>query len=229
MSQLILEFSSTFAWQSHVIRIMTNSPFSHVNILLPGEGLLGASDPGGVMVRPFDYEPMMIRQRAVIATPKADAIIARARSQVGKPFDDDALHAFWHQPTSANPTAYARLARAVAVVLRGARVLGDGGRRVLVLRDPDAGEPGDAAAAAGVRQPVHGRGRVAREQDRGSEAVKTHDAIFVDHENMKKDEEGYYIHGSCRIALDGFCVTHQTSNWAVCANEKMVEREMVKP
>jgi hypothetical protein len=90
---LTLQFSTTFAWQSHVIRVMCHSPFSHVDVVLP-EGLLGASDPGGVAVRPVDYEPFKVRQRAVITTPKADAIIARIKSQLGKPFDAHALTAF---------------------------------------------------------------------------------------------------------------------------------------
>jgi hypothetical protein len=90
---LTLQFSTTFAWQSHVIRVMCHSPFSHVDVVLP-EGLLGASNPGGVAVRPVDYEPFKIRQRAVIKTDKADAVINRIKTQLGKPFDAHALTAF---------------------------------------------------------------------------------------------------------------------------------------
>ena len=107
---LVFQFSTTDAWQSHLIRIMTNSLFSHVDLVVP-EGLLGASgsphapvvsgNPNGVAVRPFDYEPFLIRQRAVVKTPKAAAIVARARGELGKPFDDSALHAFLHQPSAA--------------------------------------------------------------------------------------------------------------------------------
>ena len=63
--------------------------------MLP-EGLLGASDPGGVMIRPPDYEPFKLRQRATIKTGMADAIVALAKTQIGKPFDGAALHAFLH-------------------------------------------------------------------------------------------------------------------------------------
>lgn len=61
---------------------------------------LGASDPGGVIIRPQDYEEFGIRRRAVIHMPdqKADAIIERAKSQIGKPFDNDSLHAFLSSP-----------------------------------------------------------------------------------------------------------------------------------
>lgn len=38
---------------------------------------------------------------------------------------------------------------------------------------------------------------------------------------MKKDDAGRYVHGACRIDGDGFCVTHQSANWAECANAKM--------
>lgn len=99
--KLIIQFSTTFAWQSHLIRIMCNSPFSHCDLVLP-EGLLGASDPGGVTIRSFNYEPFKIKQQAVITTDKADAIIARVKSQIGKPFDDGALHAFLHAPSDTN-------------------------------------------------------------------------------------------------------------------------------
>lgn len=90
---------------SQLIRAACHSRFSHVDIVVPGEGLLGASgpdphasptwkDPGGVLVRPFDPWPYEIKRTVTIKTDKADAIIARWRTQVGKPFDDGALRAF---------------------------------------------------------------------------------------------------------------------------------------
>jgi hypothetical protein len=94
VNELILQFSSTTAWQSGLIRRVCHSPFSHVDIVVKGEGLLGASDPGGVKIRPFDYEKFSIRRRAYIHTDKADKIISRAKTQIGKPFDSAALHAF---------------------------------------------------------------------------------------------------------------------------------------
>jgi hypothetical protein len=69
------------------------------------EGLLGASDspkarvlegnPRGVAVRPNDYERYGRRSRMVIATPLAEKIRGIARSQLGKPFDNGAIKAFW--------------------------------------------------------------------------------------------------------------------------------------
>jgi hypothetical protein len=89
-----LQFSTSLAWQSAVIRRICHSPFSHVDIVLDDGTCLGASDPGGVAIRPSDYQQFGIRRRCDIVTDKADAIIARARSQLHKPFDDGALHAF---------------------------------------------------------------------------------------------------------------------------------------
>jgi hypothetical protein len=66
--------------------------------------LLGASDspkapvlsgnPRGVAVRPSTYEVYGRRCRMIIQTPKADAIRAAWMSQIGKPFDNSALHGF---------------------------------------------------------------------------------------------------------------------------------------
>lgn len=108
---LVIQFSTTDAFSSGVIRMITNCRFSHADLVVP-EGLLGASgsphapvvqgNPNGVAVRPFDYEPFLIRQRAVVKTPKAAAIVARARSQLGKPFDNVGLHSLLHPPTDLN-------------------------------------------------------------------------------------------------------------------------------
>jgi hypothetical protein len=107
---ITLAFSTTHAWQSHLICLMCHSPYSHVNIVVPDltpYGLLGASDPGGVCVRPHDYEVFKVQRFLSIKTPKADDIIKYAHSQIGKPFDDTALHAFlsdklrdWRLPDS---------------------------------------------------------------------------------------------------------------------------------
>ena len=107
--QLILQFSSSTAFTSHIIRTICRSRFSHVDMVLPGEGLLGASgpdkyatwtDPGGVQIRPFEPWPYESRVQIAIPTRKAAAIIARWRTQIGKPFDNAALHAM----ISWNPT-----------------------------------------------------------------------------------------------------------------------------
>lgn len=99
---LTLQFSSSTALTSKIIRMLTHSRFSHVDIVLP-EGLLGASgpgkystydDPGGVVIRPLNPWPYEIKRTVTIQTRHADAIIAAWRSQIGKPFDDAAIHAF---------------------------------------------------------------------------------------------------------------------------------------
>ena len=116
---LVLQYSTGVAWQSEVIRRMCHSPFSHVDIVLEGEGLLGASGPdktakmispgggmvipdeGGVRVRPFDPWPYKERPRRLTIRsndPTDDFLHARiielARAQIGKPFDDGALYDF---------------------------------------------------------------------------------------------------------------------------------------
>ncbi len=102
MSELCLQFSTSSAFASAIIRRLTQSEFSHVDIVLPGEGLLGVSgkwkaDVGGVIVRPFDAWPYL-------GTPKVARIqcsdevaanaIAWGRTQIGRPFDKRALYAF---------------------------------------------------------------------------------------------------------------------------------------
>jgi hypothetical protein len=107
--RLVFRFSTsenTLAnWASAVIRRMCHSPFSHVDLLLPDGNLLGASDQGplgaflhgnpqGVAIRPPNYQRFGMRRDMIIETDKADAIIAAAKSQLGKPFDPSALWGF---------------------------------------------------------------------------------------------------------------------------------------
>ena len=94
MDAVILQFSTSLEWQSALIRRICHSRFSHVDFVLADGRLLGASDPGGVMVRSCDYQPFGIRRRAVVPTPLADAIYTAALGQLGKPFDNDALFQF---------------------------------------------------------------------------------------------------------------------------------------
>ncbi len=88
---------------SNLIRRACHSRFSHVDIVLPGQGLLGVSgedkdlkDTGGVRVRPFEPWPYSICREVEIKTDKSDAIIRRGWSQIGKPFDNGALYAFFN-------------------------------------------------------------------------------------------------------------------------------------
>ena len=72
---LTLQYSSSTALTSDLIRRICHSQFSHVDMVLQGEGLLGASgedvypnfdDPGGVLIRPFDPWPYKIKQIMLI-------------------------------------------------------------------------------------------------------------------------------------------------------------------
>ena len=110
-TEIILQFSTSHAWQSEIIRFMCHSPFSHVDVIVPDpprpHGCLGASDPGGVMIRPGDYQKFKTRRRATIVTEKAGAIIDLIQSQIGKPFDPKAMKAVlsseprdWRDPSA---------------------------------------------------------------------------------------------------------------------------------
>lgn len=100
MSKLQIQFSTSTAFTSGIIRRLTHSPFSHVDIVLP-EGLLGVSgkddsitDPGGVRIRPHKAWPYLTEPKT--ANIQCDdaiaiAVINAARSQIGKPFDNGAL------------------------------------------------------------------------------------------------------------------------------------------
>lgn len=98
--QIVLQFSTSTALASMFIRRMAHSPFSHVDMVL-SDGLFGASDnpdapvvrgnPRGVAVRPFDYQEFNIRRNAVIKTTKAPRIHDEAMTQLGKPFDVNAV------------------------------------------------------------------------------------------------------------------------------------------
>lgn len=109
-AELHIQYSTSNAFASQMIRRLCHSPFSHVDIILEGEGLLGASgpdnyvvdgkpwhDPGGVIVRPFHpwpylYDPVIARVRTTVEV--RDKVIAQARSQINKPFDNSALWEF---------------------------------------------------------------------------------------------------------------------------------------
>lgn len=104
-NEVVLQFSSSTAWQSALIRKLCHSPFSHIDLVLSDGNLLGASDQGlhspciagnpqGVAIRPPDYQAFHIRRNAIIKTNKAERIEELARSQLGKAFDASAITAF---------------------------------------------------------------------------------------------------------------------------------------
>jgi hypothetical protein len=106
MGTVTLQFSSSTAWQSKVIRCMCHSPFSHVDIKLSDGALLGASNQGkdsphifgnpcGVAIRPPDYQAFKIRVDATFETPCDIEIHEAAHSQLGKEFDNGALYDFF--------------------------------------------------------------------------------------------------------------------------------------
>ena len=92
-NMITLQYSTTNQWQSHIIRVMCHSIFSHVDYVMSDGRLLGSSD-GGVAIRKPDYEAFLRRQRLTIVTEKKPAIEASLLSQIGKAFDDGALHSF---------------------------------------------------------------------------------------------------------------------------------------
>jgi hypothetical protein len=101
-----LQFSRSTENVSKLIAWACRSPFSHVDYVMEdGNLLLGASDsphapyiegnPGGVAIRPPDYQPFAIRRIASIYVParvetRFDELM---RSQLGEPFDSHAMHA----------------------------------------------------------------------------------------------------------------------------------------
>jgi hypothetical protein len=99
---LQIQFSTSTAFSSSVIRRLTHSPFSHVDFVVP-EGLLGVSgkddsinDPGGVIVRPLKAWPYLTTPKvATILCPDniATSVITAAMSQLKKPFDNGAMWA----------------------------------------------------------------------------------------------------------------------------------------
>jgi hypothetical protein len=114
---LTLEFSTALKG-SGKIRLLTRSQFSHVDVDV-GYGLLGASDspsaiclkgnPRGVAIRPYAYQQFGRRHQAVIKTPLAPIILQKLESQLGKPFDQQAMYAIfapwlrarvWYDPSS---------------------------------------------------------------------------------------------------------------------------------
>src|SRR5271166_915722 len=101
MASMQIQFSTSTAFMSGLITRACHGPFSHCDIIVPGEGLLGVSgedksigDPGGVRIRTFHPWPYLHLPRvATLAVDDdlASRVIARAKTQLGKPFDNGAL------------------------------------------------------------------------------------------------------------------------------------------
>jgi uncharacterized protein YycO len=105
---LTLRFTTTKkSFVSEAIRLLTWSPYSHVEFLIPGEGYLGAHVNGGVLLRPFDYDNGCEFCFATVnCKPTVEkAVLEYARAQLGKPYDLKAVlgigfHRDWEQSGS---------------------------------------------------------------------------------------------------------------------------------
>jgi hypothetical protein len=71
-------------------------PFTHVDLVMPEGGLLGARTDGGVLLRHSDYANFThVLVLAILVTQaQEDAYYAFARAQLGKPYDISAIVAF---------------------------------------------------------------------------------------------------------------------------------------
>ena len=90
-------------WISTAIRDVTNSQWSHTEIMLPDGRYLGAHSDGGVQIRPANYcVPTRERRYSIyVADPQLDKILLFAKSQLGKPYDYADIaglltHLDWH-------------------------------------------------------------------------------------------------------------------------------------
>ena len=96
MAIITLQFSTSTEWSSAVIRRLLHSEFSHADYVMAGAGLFGASDPGGVCLRSFNYQVFGCRHNATLHATQAIAerfheiILA----ETGAAFDNDALWSF---------------------------------------------------------------------------------------------------------------------------------------
>lgn len=109
-----VQFSTSLEWSSAVIRKISHSPFSHVDIVTPDGLLLGASDSPdapvisgnarGVAIRPANYQAFGRRRIAEVFTTAAiaDKFYELANAQLGCPFDTSALHAFLSDEVNTN-------------------------------------------------------------------------------------------------------------------------------
>lgn len=95
------------SWVSWAIRSICWSKYSHVELLIPGKGFLGAHFPSGVRIRDFNYDPGCNFQFADVQVP--DDVYGRvfefAYEQIDKPYDwgaclGIAFHRDWHNPCS---------------------------------------------------------------------------------------------------------------------------------
>ncbi len=103
MSELLVQFSTSTAFASKIIRRLTCSRWSHAGFII-GDSELGVSgpdkklgDPGGVRLRKlpcWDYLYPPIIARVQCTDHVRDRTLDWAKGEIGKPFDDKALYYF---------------------------------------------------------------------------------------------------------------------------------------
>lgn len=103
---ITLQFSTTSAFISRAIRFITWSEFSHVDVVLPDGGLLGAHLDGVKIRRPETQKFTKTARFTVSMTPEQEARFYEfLYKQVGKPYDKTAIfgilvHRDWQEDDS---------------------------------------------------------------------------------------------------------------------------------
>lgn len=93
---ITLQFvTSTWSPASAFIRYWTFSEYSHVDFVMPDGQLLGSHLSGGVKVRPANYAHFSKVLRVTADVP--DSVLEAAVSQIGKPYDWQAIVNFFAQ------------------------------------------------------------------------------------------------------------------------------------
>ena len=109
MAQIVLQFADGGDLGSDAIEWFTQGDWSHVDAVMPPfdatADLLGARENGGVKIRPHDYVRFRRTLRVVLPAPdeQAATFYAGLRSELGKPYDKEAILAFvagrnWRDP-----------------------------------------------------------------------------------------------------------------------------------
>ena len=89
--KVCFRFSANNGILSRGIRFYTwPSEYSHVDLVVPGEGLLGAM-PDGVKLRPFNYDHPTKLLYAWVDVNDSEKIYTIAKSQTGKRYDFGAI------------------------------------------------------------------------------------------------------------------------------------------
>ena len=112
---LISQFSTEAGFGSSVIRYLSDSTVSHVDLVIPQDmciggiqlkkgWLLGARLHGGVQQRPPGYAKFTRALRVGVEVPNVEAAYAFAAQQIGKPYNKRAiLDFFLHRERSFTP------------------------------------------------------------------------------------------------------------------------------